>query len=400
MSLLLDALKRAEQEKQLSRGERDANTAREPVITPAAANAPSVASRELQPLHGAAGATPPSPQAAPAPRSEAAAHAAQAMFQAKQAPLEAEHRNRGMVIWATIGVIVVVAASAAAYVWSQIKQLSPRTPAAAYSAKRPPSAPVPEPASAATHVESPPVPLPAPAPLDPPHAPLPPPSPREALGKELLEAPAPAAAPRPPVAMAPSVRTPRIPAEVSSGYEALRTGDLATARRQYQAALAVDPRNLDALLGLATTEARDLNRPAAIGHYRRALEVDPRNATALAGLAALADQGRGESLEPQLLADIQRYPAQPALRVALGNVYAAQGRWSDAQAAYFEAHRLDPANADVAFNLAVALDQLGKSKLAATFYRRALEAARGQPAQFDPAAATRRAQELEALPER
>ena len=51
MSLLLDALKRAEQEKQLSRGnEREPATAREPVITPAAANAPSVGAMELQPL--------------------------------------------------------------------------------------------------------------------------------------------------------------------------------------------------------------------------------------------------------------------------------------------------------------------------------------------------------------
>jgi len=185
VSLLLDALKRAEQEKHLSLGsERDANPAREPVITPAAANAPSVASLELAPLPGAAGAAAPAPSAAT--RSEAAAHAAQAMFQAKQAPLQAEHRNRGMMLWTILGVIIVVAASAAAYVWSQIKQLSPRTPAAAYSTKRPPSAPVPEPASSASHVEIPPAPLPSPAPLDPPHAPVPPPSPREALVKELL----------------------------------------------------------------------------------------------------------------------------------------------------------------------------------------------------------------------
>jgi len=394
MSLLLDALKRAEQEKQQSRGsEREPGPAREPVITPAAANAPSVGSLELQPLHGKEGVAP------AAMRSEASAHAAQTMFQAKQAPLEGNGRNRGM-IWAVIGVVVVVIACAAAFVWIQLKQLAPRTPPAAYGTKRPPSAPVPEPASAASHVESPPVALPSPAPLDPPHAPVPPPSPREALVKELLEAPAPAAAPRPPVEMAASPRTPRVPPEVASGYEALRTGDLATARRSYQAALAADPRNLDALLGLATTEARGQNRPAAIGNYRRALEVDPRNATALAALAALSDDGRGAALEPQLLADIQRWPTQPALRVALGNIYAAQGRWSDAQAAYFEAHRLDPANADVAFNLAVALDQLAKVKLAAKFYRRALEAARGQPAQFDPAAATRRALELEALPDR
>ena len=34
----------------------------------------------------------------------------------------------------------------------------------------------------------------------------------------------------------------RVPAEVTSGYEALRSGDLESARRAYQAALARDPR--------------------------------------------------------------------------------------------------------------------------------------------------------------
>ena len=42
------------------------------------------------------------------------------------------------------------------------------------------------------------------------------------------------------------------------------------------------------------------------------------------------------------------------------------------------------------YNLAVSLDHLGQTRPAASFYARALEAARGQPAQFDPEAASRR----------
>ena len=408
MSLLLDALKRAEQEKQLSRG---AEPSREPVTPLAATHSPSPASLELQPLGGTAA---PSPSGVP-PRSEAAAHAAQAVFQAKQPPADSAKRGRG-VIWAALGVVAVVVAAAGAYVWSQVRSLTPAAPLA-YSAKRPPPAPIAQPASAAPHVDMPPpaaatvrpVTTPAPTPAPPPlQAPVQAaaattPSASQAARDDALvaqvtqalqqNATKPAA---PPVELARSTPALRIAPDVASGYEALRAGDLPTARRAYQAALAGDSRNLDALLGAATTEARGGNRPAAVALYRRALEVDPRNATALAGMAALADALPADQVEAQLRQDLSRAPNNAALHFALGNLYAGHRRWNDAQAAFFEAFRLEPANADTCFTLAVTLDQLGKGKLAAQFYRRALEAARGQPAQFDPAAATRRAAELEA----
>jgi Tfp pilus assembly protein PilF len=184
-----------------------------------------------------------------------------------------------------------------------------------------------------------------------------------------------------------------VPADLTQGYEALRSGDTGTARRAYQAALARDPRSIDANLGMATLEARNGDRALAASHYRRVLEADPRNATALAGLASVADS-RAENLEALLREDIARQPQSAALQLALGNVYASQARWHDAQAAYFEAHRLDPASADIAYNLAVALDQMGKTKLAAEQYRRALESSRGQPVQFEAAQVERRLAEI------
>ena len=59
--------------------------------------------------------------------------------------------------------------------------------------------------------------------------------------------------------------------------------------------------------------------------------------------------------------------------------------------------RITPAagSGDIAYNLAVSLDHLGQSRVAAGFYRRALEAARGRTAQFDPAAAARRIAEID-----
>ena len=129
-------------------------------------------------------------------------------------------------------------------------------------------------------------------------------------------------------------------------------------------------------------------------HYRKTLALDPKNPAAIAGLAALADFNRPEGLEEQLRADLTRYPQSPALHFTLGNLYASQSRWNEAQAAYFEAYRLDPDGADLAYNLAVSLDNLGQSRLAADFYQRALAASGRQAAQFDKGQVSRRIAEL------
>lgn len=395
MSLLLDALKRAEQEK-LSRNPG------EPGLGEAPRAANSASSLELQPV-----TPPPSP---PYGRGDAAA--AQAIFTAKAPPrgeLPAAAKNRGA-LWAIAGAIAIVVIAAGGYVWYSIKLLAPKPIPAAYR-PRPPAAPTPPPAtsepSSASKMEALLQPganpaLPLPAPLPPPVAakaapPAPrapaPVSPEQAAVLNLLkDAPpaAPAEAPR----LARTPEATRIPAEVSAGYAALRGGDLDNARRRYAAAVMAEPTNLDAHLGLATAEARSGNRGAAATHYRKALELDPGNPTALAGMAALAGGSRPEALEAQLRADAARSPQSAALQFTLGNLYIGQSRWREAQSAFFEAHRLDPANPDILYNLAVSLDHLNQGRLAAEYYARALEESRGQPTQFDPAPVRRRLSEL------
>ena len=52
------------------------------------------------------------------------------------------------------------------------------------------------------------------------------------------------------------------------------------------------------------------------------------------------------------------------------------------------------AGADILYNLAVSLDHMRQTRLAADFYRRAVESAQAQPTQFDPASARRRLAEI------
>lgn len=407
MSLLLDALKRAEQEKLARQGQEPlaAGTgAPDPGAAPAAESAPR---RKLELEAHEHPPTAAAPASAPAAATVAKQEreGAKAVFAAKQPEASAPAPKGNKAVLAIAAGALVLLAGGGGYVWYEINKspsplagrgpvpAAPRpvTPAAAAGS---PQAGGTSPAPAARNDAVPPV-----AVLKPesaattPAREKPQPKAAEQLVMNLLKQSA-NARPAPPLKLSRTIEAPRVSPEVAQGYDALKRGDPAAARKSYEAALAADSSNLDAHLGLATAAARTGDRDTATRHYRRALALDPKNPSAVAGLAALADLSRPEGLEGQLRADITRYPQSPALHFTLGNLYASQSRWNEAQAAYFEAYRLDPDGADIAYNLAVSLDQLGQSRLAADFYKRALAASSRQAAQFDKGQVSRRIAEL------
>ena len=155
-------------------------------------------------------------------------------------------------------------------------------------------------------------------------------------------------------------------------WEALQQGRYEEARTLYREVLQADPQTVDALLGLAVLAAGDGNTEEAGRHYARALELEPRNGAAQAGLISIIGQADPQQSETRLKQLISREPSG-ILYFALGNLYARQGLWAQAQPAYFQAYELQPDNPDYAFNLAVGLEHLSQPKIALNYYRRALE---------------------------
>jgi Flp pilus assembly protein TadD len=181
---------------------------------------------------------------------------------------------------------------------------------------------------------------------------------------------------------------------VEQAYQAFQRNDLAVARDGYQRALAREPTNRDALLGLAAIDVRSGQLNSAEARYLKLLEIDPRDSHAVASLISLRGQLDPVASESRLKSLIASQPEAALLHFSLGNQYAQQSRWSEAQAAYFKAHSVDPENADYAFNLAVSLDQLHQGKLALEYYQRALALTDKRAASFAPAQARLRVQEL------
>ena len=178
---------------------------------------------------------------------------------------------------------------------------------------------------------------------------------------------------------------------LNNAYLAYRSGKFDQAQQLYHEVLKLDARNIDAILGLAVIAQRRGADSSAAHYYAQALALDPRNAVANAGMSALTTDDNRESRLKTLLNEQQD---SSSLHFALGNRYAEQARWAEAQQAYFNAYRLEPDNAELAFNLAISLDRLGQKKSAAQYYQRALQLDPGQHAGFDH---TQISQRIEAL---
>ena len=158
-----------------------------------------------------------------------------------------------------------------------------------------------------------------------------------------------------------------------SAYQAFNRGEDVSAQQQYRQVLQRDIGNVDALLGMAAIAQRQGRDADAVGWYQKVLEIEPRNTIAQSAILSPQVNTDVVGTESRIKNMLALQPDGANLHAALGNLYAAQNQWPAAQEAYFNASRFAPNNADYAFNLAISLDQLGKSNLALKQYQRALE---------------------------
>lgn len=404
MSLLMDALRRAEEAKRQAGPVGDSaasllELSLDPLDTPAPApsRAPSTAAAQSSAVH----AEPPANAMPPPPRDRqvepvagvgadgsqtSQRRAAKNVFAVKRAA--ASRRSPWPLFFVAGGALLAIGG----YFWWQLQSVSvrslasPVSPTAGPTVTLPPAGPVQSGVPAQVKEAPPPA-------VEPPRSlPVPPPaSPPERVRRDLAGIPAGETAG---VFRAGSNRA-RQDQTLNLAYESWQLGKPDEARRGYEQVLRGDPRNADALLGLAAIAASQGQFERALDYYLRVLEVDPTDATAQAALISLRGPGDSASSESRLKTLLASQPDVPALHFALGNLYARRGHWNDAQQAYFQAYVLDPDNADYIFNVAVSLDHLRQNKLAAQYYRMALAAAETGRGAFDRNAAAKRILELQ-----
>ena len=221
-----------------------------------------------------------------------------------------------------------------------------------------------------------------------PVSPSTPPKPAKGAGgapTAVAAAPAPATRPGKQLEIRHDAPEEAVDATLQEGYRAYQAGDFASARAAYVRALQSNYRSRDALLGMAAIAVRQGRPEEAERFYRKQLEFDPLDEVAKAGLTGIA-RGMGTRERETALRNLGEAPASNAqTAVQLGNLYASEKRWADAQQQYFRALTLEPGNPDHAFNLAVSLEHLDQPKLALDYYQKAQTLAAQRKPAFDPA---------------
>lgn len=416
MSLLMDALKRAENAKQES--------ARNPQggLLPTASDLLSLEPISPEPAKGAANplpdlashlaavdaelassalpesrpAAPPAsiaPPVKPVEQREAVRNA----FAAKQ-PAATPSR---LPLWLMLGTLGVAGVAIGGYVWYQMNTMNRGSLAVTSPGAMPPAAPVQ---------------LPRSTPALPPAAQPTPPSDFGSFSRSTVgmapEAATPPLFPRrearaAPMApsddeapTSPPIRLTRTQPEpdnnLARAHASLQRGDTEQSRREFEQTLQRDPNNTDALLALAAIAQRQGRAAEAESLRQRALVANPSDpATQAAVLGNLSANADPQGAESRLKSLLSGQPESAPLNFALGNLYSRQGRWAEAQQFYFNAVAAEGDNPDYLFNLAVSLDHLRQPRLAAQHYRLALEAAAKRPAGFERDKVQRRLAELQ-----
>lgn len=352
-------------EPQLKPGEAPRAAAPGPAPAPRTAPAPRAASSA------------PSPRAAaPAPAPEPAAPRASEQAKAASIVQAGARKSSGVVAYGRGHPVVVLGGLAGiflagfgAYVYLQIANPglfirqappAPRPPAPLAQAPAQPAAPLPTAPLIQSGAEA----GATPVPPAKPHAP--------AVAAAVQSAPP--EAPRTGVVVSRGSSAERVPPLLAQAYAAFESNRLDEAGNLYNQLLRTEPMNIDALLGLAAIAMQQGRTDEATKHYLQILRLDPRHALAQSGLIAILGRADPLAAEARLKQLIARDPA-PFLYFTLGNLYADQSQWAQAQQAYFQAYHLEPGNPDYAYNLAVGLEHLGQPGTALRFYRIAVQLA-------------------------
>ena len=166
---------------------------------------------------------------------------------------------------------------------------------------------------------------------------------------------------------------------MQAARDALNEGEAGTSLAIARGVLASQPNNVAALSQAGDAQAALGDRLAADASYKRALALNPRDVHARLGMGKLAirdDVHLAEATFRSILADD---PRNPLALNDLGYTLDLQERHAEAQASYKAAMAIDPARVSTRVNLALSLALSGRADLAEQMMHDVASSARATP---------------------
>ena len=156
---------------------------------------------------------------------------------------------------------------------------------------------------------------------------------------------------------------------LSKAYNALVAGDDLSAITIYRDIVSQEPRNQEALFGLATTYHRAGSHDLAKPVYEQLLRVNPTHREGLNNFLSLVAEFSPENALEELQKIAARNPHFSPVHAQIGMLYSKLGKQDHAREKLLYAIRLAPHNLVYKYNLAVILDRQGEVGDAVALYR-------------------------------
>lgn len=163
--------------------------------------------------------------------------------------------------------------------------------------------------------------------------------------------------------------------ELNQAYNSLMGGDTERAISIYKEILSVEPRNEEALFGLAATYHRLGNEAMARPFYTALLKIDPNHREALNNFLVLVSSESPQDALPELERLELRNPDFSPIPAQIAIVYDKLGYPEQARDKMVRAIELAPDNLTYKYNLAIMLDRQKQYADAVALYRLLIQAA-------------------------
>jgi len=162
--------------------------------------------------------------------------------------------------------------------------------------------------------------------------------------------------------------------ELGRAYDALMAGNSDIAIQIYEDILTSEPKNQDALFGLASTYHRAGQIDTARALYGKLLELNPKHRDGLNNfLVLLSDEAPQEALEQMERLESQN-PGFSPIPAQMAIIYQKLGNRDKAVDKMYRALAISPENITYRYNLAIMLDKNGNYDKAAQLYAQILDA--------------------------